>query len=405
MITFARIFLLAAAVLVGAGPLPGVDPIPVAAPQGSAGATQVLFMGTDVVILKDRDFHRVVAITDGAYVIEQRGRPVRVPLASRDIRLKVEPSLKLSGISVQVDGLKSAQGYTPANDPRRRRLAAAGAAAGSEAAVDVATDSMAGAAAAQQNVFIAGAQGSGDVLTTLGNQTAQRDSTLSSARSQRTSAGDHADQLVGDLAEGAFDAMEVDFELSSPTPLADPAVVVVMRYRHRGAPRGTERDIINAQTLDGLDATPRRISVRQGGFPRGFTLDEVQVHVYDGGREVASNVAPKRVELAPEEAFQYVLMEHASAHRGESMPASPALGGPTPAQRAQIPADELTRTYHLRVGKDGRVQGTYSDPACKVRVAPGAVADAFDTILFKPALEKGRPVDGVVALRLSDLPR
>lgn len=382
-----------------------VDPIPVAVVPSPDSAPQVLFMGADVVILKDRDFHRVIGISDGAYVIEQRGRSVRVPLGARDIRLKIEPSLKLSGVSVQVAGLKSAQSYTPANDPRRRRLAAAAGAAGAEAAVDVATDSMAGAAVAQQNVFIAGAQGSGDVLTTLGNQTAQRNDRLVAARSQQTSAGDQADALVGDLSEEAFDAMEVDFELSAPTPLADPAVVVVMRYRHRGTPRGTERDMIHAQTLDGLDRTPRKISVRQGGFPRGFVLDEVQVHVYDGGREVASNIAPKRVELDREEAFQYVLMEHLSAHRGETMPAAPALGAPTPEQRAQIAPDDLKRVYHLRIGKDGRLQGVYTDATGRVRVSAGAVVEAFESVLFKPALEKGRAVEGTLALRLDDLPR
>lgn len=382
-----------------------VDPIPVVVVPSQDAAPQVLFMGADVVILKDRDFHRVVGISDGAYVIEQRGRPVRVPLASRDVRLKIEPSLKLSGVSVQVTGLRSAQSYTPANDPRRRRLAAAAGAAGAEAAVDVATDSMAGAAAAQQNVFIAGAQGSADVLTTLGDQTAQRNDRLVAARSQQTSAADQADALVGDLAEAAFDAMEVDFELSSTTPLADPAVVVVMRYRHRGAPRGTERDMIHAQTLDGLDRNPRKINVRQGGFPRGFTLDEVQVHVYDGGREVASNVAPKRVELDREEAFQYVLMEHLSAHRGETVPAAPALGGPTREKRAQIAPDDLRRVYHLKIGKDGRLQGIYSDAAGKTRISSGAIVEAFEAVLFKPALEKGRAVEGMLALRLEDLPR
>ncbi|HYC72803.1 MAG TPA: hypothetical protein VEB66_16450 [Opitutaceae bacterium] len=386
-----------------AAPGRAVEPIAVAAPAGG-DAVQVLFMGTDVVILKDRDFHRVIAISEGAYVIEQRGRPVRVPLDSKEIRLKVEPSLKLSGVSVQVDKLKSARGYTPGNDPRRRRLAEAGAAGGALAAVDAATDQLITAASAQQNVFIAGAQPQ-QALSDLGTQTAQKDSALVAAKSQETSPGDYADRLVGDLVEEAYDAMDVEFELSSATPLADPSVVVVMRYRHRGAPRGTERDMIHAQTLDGLDAAPRRIVVRQGGFPRGFTLDEVQVHVYDGGREVASNVAPKRVALGRDEAFQYILMEHAAAHRGETIPAAPALGTLTEEQRGQIPADQLARTFHVKVGKDGRALAAYTDAACTVRVSDRAVAEALGQILYKPALDKGRPAEGVAAVRLDTLPR
>lgn len=379
-----------------------VEPIPVAA---AAEATpQVLFMGTDVVILKDRDFHRVVAISDGAYVIEQRGRLVRVPLASRDIRLKVEPSLKLSGVSVDVDKLRTAQGYTPATDPRRKRLAAAGQAAGSAAAVDLATDTLITATAAQQNVFITGT-GPQETLSALGQQTATAEGARLSVASQQVSAADQADRLVGDLTEERYDAMEVDFELSSETPLADAAVVVVMRYRHRGAPRGMERDMIHAQSLDGLDRTPRKISVRQGGFPAGFVLDEVQVHVYDGGREVASNVAPKRVALGREDAFQYLLMEHVSANRGRSVAAAPALGSLSAEQRAAIPPDQLERTFHVKVGKDGRPLGTYADADLRVRVEDGPVTEALAQILFTPALENGRPVDGVAAVRLDRLAR
>ncbi len=68
---------------------------PPASTPPSAPKTHVLFMGADISLKKDKDFHRVEDVTPGALVISPGGRRVEVPLAQgRD--LLINESLKIA---------------------------------------------------------------------------------------------------------------------------------------------------------------------------------------------------------------------------------------------------------------------------------------------------------------------
>lgn len=416
----ARIPLIRSAALGGAVALVAMLSVPVTAaePMGATVVTappriaaagdeeivQTLFMGTDVVILKDREFFQVQRIAGGSFIIEVKGRPVRVPIDSRNVRMKVEPSLKLSSVTATVDNLRSVRTYTPANNPTKKALAAAGRAAGAAAAADLAMDQYITVATSAQNAMIT-APIPQEVTGQLGQAVSNAGAAVTAATAQGTPVGEVLHGMSGERAEELFDAVDVEFELSSATPLLEPHLVVVSRYRYRGTGTGTDRTMIHAQALDPVDHRPRKISIRQTGFPRGFELEEVQVHVYEAGEEVASNVAPNRVPLGREEAFQYLLMEYVAGHKGATLPAVPAIGQLTADVRAQIPADLLDRVFYVKVGKDGRAVEAYVDKAGTVRVEDRYVTLAIKRVLFKPALEKGRPVESLCRFKLSSLPR
>ncbi|MES1167766.1 MAG: hypothetical protein ABUL61_01215, partial [Oleiharenicola lentus] len=102
--------------------------------------------------------------------------------------------------------------------------------------------------------------------------------------------------LQNELAEEKFDAMRYSFEVSSPTPLNRPYLVFILRYHEKDAKPGTkEGTVIYAKSIAPIGDKPSKINILQSGMPIGFVVDECQVRLYNGGQEVATNVAPRRV--------------------------------------------------------------------------------------------------------------
>jgi len=198
--------------------------------------------------------------------------------------------------------------------------------------------------------------------------------------------------------------MEVSFDVTSPQPLTDAYVVVLARYHDPAQPKDTARNWICAESLGRVTDPPRRVHILQGGFPRGFELEQVTVHLFDHGRETASNVAERRIALTRDEAFQFMVVDYFATRKDATLPPTLAMGRLSTERRARLSAGELGQTYFVRVNKDGLPRGAFRDEAC-TRRADGAALDAvFADGRFRPALVKGQPVDGVARMSLGELP-
>jgi hypothetical protein len=215
--------------------------------------------------------------------------------------------------------------------------------------------------------------------------------------------GEYALKMQQELALKLFDAIEIAFEVSAPALVTNPYVVIVAQYHDPDEAKGTAHNWIYAKSLDPIDRTPRKVTIRKGGFPKGFELEGYQVHLYDHGRELATNVAERQMALTRDEAFKYVLIEYLAAHKGANVPASPGLTRLPPDLRERLSGAQFTQTFYVKVTKDGLPAGTYVDPSCLQEVEDSYLRSVVADIRFKPALEKGRPVDGVALLKLSDL--
>ena len=147
--------------------------------------------------------------------------------------------------------------------------------------------------------------------------------------------------------------MEVTFEVSAEQPLASPYVVILAQYHELNAPPGTSRNWIYAKALEPIDSKPRKVRILQGGFPRGFELEKFQVHLYNRGQELATNVADKRVPLTRDEAFQYMLIDYVSSHKGASLPATPAMVKLPADFRTRLAGGQLAQIFFVKVSKDG----------------------------------------------------
>ena len=380
-------------------------------PSGSAEPkSHTLFMGVDLSLEQNKEIYRVHGVEGGAFLIDVKGKEVRVPIDRGNVKLMITPSMKLTEKSAAVTNLKGERAYTINNDPIARfekgLAAASQMTAGNEAAINQAQAAKDFSAATVVNAAVAGNPVGGAPGSAPAAAPAQQNSPFSLQHSQHlTNVPGAGFNSSGGSAnyEGQYDAMDVVFSVSSERPLNNPYVVVVVQFRVTDGKPGQVGNWIYARSLDAINRDTRRIHIEEGGFPFGFELVDFQVHLYNRGEEIATTVAPKRVELTRDEAFQYVMIEYVSSHKGATLPATPAMGK-LPADLAERLANgQLKAVYYVKVAKDGKVTETFADESCSEKVDDPYLNTVVKKIRFNPALEKGKPVDGVAMLKLNKL--
>lgn len=385
-------------------------------PKPAPAKTHVLFMGADLAVQRDKRYHRVEDVEGSEFKIRIGKKEFFVPTRNRATGLKVDHGLKLAHTSVVLDGLQSGPSYTPLNDPVRKFNAASGAAGGAAAVRDLAYGRMISAEislAAATNSLANTPEGSSSrpfVEAAFEAATAeyaagglQAESGNEFVLSEEFNTAAHANRMKLEEAEGNYDAMEVSFKVSSPVELDDPHMIVLFKFQERDAKPGEEGMLIHAKSLDPIGPKPKYIRVREGGLPRGFKYVGCTVHIYNRGEEVATNVSPNRVELSRAEAQQYLIIEHLGANKGATLPAS-AVRGTLPRPRRQaLSLDQLNRLCYAKVAPDGSLLGVYLDESCHQPLDDTGALAALGDVFFNPALDQGKPVEGVARFTLGGI--
>lgn len=381
----------------------------------AAPKSHVLFMGVDLEVQRGKKFYRVEDVDGSEFVVEVGGKKTFVSTRLQANNLKLEHELKLSATRAQLDNLEGGPGYTPANDPKLKFDRASGAAGGAAAVADQAQAQM---AVTEQNVALAtfAMQGQAPETTTgpireaYDRAVLERDAAAASGNAgfqvpmqDRYNIGNQANEMQKELAEGNYDAVDISFKISASEPLDDPYMVIIVQYLERGAKPGASSMLIHAKALEPIGLTPRFVRMREGGLPAGFKFESYQVHIYNRGKEVATNASSKRVELTRDEARQYLLMEYLGAHKTDTVPAAATPGSLRADVRQRLAADQLQRTYYAKISPDGVLLAAYADEACHLQVDDPATTAVLADVLYKPSLVKGRPVEGVARVRLADL--
>lgn len=385
---------------IAASPAPTAPDAATTAPK-----TYTLFLGADLDVQVNKTDQRVKDVSGGSFVVAINGQEQLVPMDQGPAGLRVVYALKLTEDSASIADLKGERAYTPANDPARKYMAQQGYAVGSQAILDAAGSDVVFAG----RMATASAKGSvGGVLggfPTIDPHVAQQtfDAAGAGARSDFSNNGALVGKMQDELREGLFDAMDISFQVSAERPLNSPYVVVVAQYYERNTPPGNLHNWIYARALEPIDSKPRTVRILQGGFPPGFALEKFQVHLFDRGQELATNVAEKRVPLTRDEAFQYVLIDYVGSHKGASLPATPVMGKLPADFRSQLGSEQLAQLFFVKVSKDGLPVETYVDASCSRKVDDPHIQSLIQEIRFHPALEKGRPVEGVAQLRFADV--
>jgi hypothetical protein len=372
--------------------------------------THTLFMGADISVGQERDLYAVKDVVGSSWVIQVGGQQRVVSTKSGPLNIRITPALKLTEVSATIGDLKSVRGYTEANDPEvlmTRSLAQTAVQnADYNASMNQATAAQNGAMAATQmgiNRNTTGGPGS----PAPGMQAAALTNALHSAQQTVNTAagGVGADYSMGgrEVRSQGFDGVDVEFEISSPRPLHNPYVVTMTKFHPAGTKEGTVQNLVYAKSLDPIDSRPTKVHFVEGGFPFNFDLVDFQLHVYNQGAEIATNVSSKRVELTRDEAFEYVKMEYMGAHKGETLPATAAMGKLPADLPARLANGQYGNTFYVRVSKDGLADEAFTDTACTKRIADPYIESIVKGIRFKPSLEQGKPVEGTAAVNLGQL--
>jgi len=373
----------------------------------------VLYMRTDLAVEMNKKLYPVKDVHGRMFIINVKGEPVSVPMTGEAHKLQFDHKLTLTRNAVALSGLVSGRAYTVARDPKMKRQRDAVIA---EAVIgDNASLAEGKYIAALNNGYVGvnseftSGQRGGDSAANLAAASSAAAATAFRAQGQAenlrasnlTSGGFANLAAEADLAQELFDAVEARFELSSPVFLEKPYVVVITRFHARDDKPGVARNAVFAKALEGFGLKPTKVEILHGGFPPGFELEELQIHLYNEGKEVPTDAAQKRVPLTREEAFEYLKIDYFRGHKSSTLPATAAVGRPDKQELARLTPNQVKATYFVKVNKNGRPGGVFTDEECS-QPADEAVGALVTAARFYPALAEGKAVDGVARMVLTD---
>lgn len=348
------------------------------------------FEGADIYVGQGGQLHPVRDISGGAWVVRDKGQDEAVSPGKGAISMKITPTPKLSDESATLADMKVSGAYTLQNDPQvklTRSLA--------EAAELNAGDS---AAANQANAVTISTLSAGALQTTnSGNTTANTTPVSATVNSNDTLA-------YQNWASNGYDLLDVSFKVSSSKPLNDPYIVVITKFHEPKASEGSFKNLIYAKSLDPIGTKPVEMNFQQSGFPVGYQLLGLEIHLYNAGQEIATNVSEKRREMSFPEAFDYIKDSYLKEHARDTRPATPVMVDILPANFGQkIAAGQYSSVVYIKVSTSGVGENAYTDPECSKRIDDPYLESVVKCIRFEPALENGKAVEGTSALNLSRL--
>ena len=406
----------------------------------------VLFMSTDVAVERNQKLYPIKDVSGRDFIVSADGHKVSVPMTGGGAhRIEFQHALTLARTSASLTGLNSGRAYTPGNDPvmqRQIKSVEASAAIGDNASLaegqalananggyvignippqrmtagqanqinnDAQTALKAGIANGVGGLALAGLQSAAghsaalaDNLNNVATATAAQQMDADRLNSTVTDAAFARLHAEEDRALELFDAVEVRFEVASAAYLEKPYVVVITRFHTRDDKPGVARNAVYAKALNAIGAQPTKVELLHGGFPPGFEIEDLQVHLYNEGKEIPTEVAQKRVPLSRDEAFEYLQIDYFRGHKDDTLPATPAVGRPDRPELTRLGSKQSNAVYYVKVDKKGRPGGAYVDEDCS-QPADVAVAALAGAVRYYPALEHGKTVDGVAHLVLSHL--
>ena len=377
-----------------------------AAEPQDASKPYTLFTGANISVGQGAELHPVRDVNGGSWVVASNGQEILVSGDKGPINMKIIPVQKLTETSASISKLKAERAFTFANDPSVRMTQGMS----QSATVDVSQHQVVNQATALSNTAMAAGQmGASPTSSNQGHVTAGADGTaqvLASAQANLDATSSSADIYLKDAnsESGDFDAFDVSFEISSERRLNDPYIVVMTRFHERGSPDGAVRDLVYAKALEPIEAKASKVKFEQAGFPHGYELRGFEIHLYNHGEEIATNISTKREALTSDQAFDFVKTAYLGAHKTETLPAVPAIVKKLPADlQERMAAGKYTETIYVRVTKEGMADAIFSDEACSKAIDDAYLDSVVQCILFKPALAQGKPVQGTASVNLSRL--
>ncbi|HVU34588.1 MAG TPA: hypothetical protein VHE61_14230 [Opitutaceae bacterium] len=381
------------------------------AATSSAAKPYTLYLGTDISVEWKGKLRPVKSVDGGSFVVEVDGHRETVPTQFVDLKIKLDDALKVAPSGITVSDFKPEQAYTQDQDPNRFYDEAASAGGAGIDAIDAAAaaqrsaqmqggNTMAAARATPQDASLAAAAVQSSQAMSAANQSLNNALNSYGAGSSFDTMADAASRAAAEADRKLFNAFRLSFEVSSPKPIAKPyMVLVIRRLDDRNDPKSM-RQWVYAQELKPIGPGRHTVRLFRAGFPPGYKLVDVQLHLYEGGTELATNIARRNIGITADEAFQFSVVNYVERHKGATTDAVNSKL-PIPAHlRSQLSADELSPTYYVKVAKSGLPVGAYLDESCTKPISAPGVSAALMAVRFYPALKDGKPQEAVAPVRL-----
>jgi hypothetical protein len=197
--------------------------------------------------------------------------------------------------------------------------------------------------------------------------------------------------------------VELTFDVSSPEPLDDAYILIVANYASLTNADKVARQV-SARELEHIDSHPVHVKMVHPASINRLPFKKFDMALFANGQEVATNLSEKRMPLTRDQAFQFFLIDHLSAHKGATLPPTPLLMTPRAEFRRLVDKTATSQTIYAKIDKSGNVLAISADAAGSQRLSASAES-ALQNVRFLPALEKGTPVDGHLKIRIADLVR
>jgi hypothetical protein len=393
MKTFSQIFLLSGLFACSAM-------VPAVARAQAPQREYTLFEGANIAVNLDKSVYPVRDVFGASWVVDINGQEKEISAKTGPVDLKITPALKLTEQSAVIADFKREPGYSFANDPSVRLTRGMSVAADVNASYQAAANQAAAASHTPLSASSSTGKGSSDSDAMVQAANTAGANQIASATSGAAATTDLAERNA--TSEG-YDAMDIEFEVSSQKPLQDPYLVTMIKFHPKGSGPGVIQSMVYAKALNPIDEHPTKIKFSQEGFPFDYEVIDFQLHLYNHGVEIATNISPKRQEMTPDQAFNYVKDSYITAHKTSTLPAAPIMGELPPDLSTQLAAGKYSEPIYVKVSKDGLADKAYSDAACTNKIEDSYLETVVKSIRFKPALTQGQPVDGVATLNLSRL--
>jgi hypothetical protein len=354
-----------------------------------------LYEGADILVGLGGELHPVRDVSAASWIVSAKGQDVAVSPSQGPISMKINSMPKLSDETVTLADLKVEGAYTPQNDPEIRLTRSLNKAA------DLAAGDAAAANQANAQTMVTLAAGSSGSTNTA--NTGGAGSTSNSSPDVGVNASDTM-AFQNWSGSSGYDLLDVSFKVSSTKPLPAPYIVVITRFHEPRSEAGQFKNLIYAKALNPIAAKPEEVKFVQSGFPAGFELIAVNIHIYDRGEEIATNLSPKRREMPLPAAFDYIRESYLRAHKSDTLAPTPVMVDILPADfRDKVSRGQYAGVVYVKVSASGVGEDAYSDPACSKRINDPYLDSIVRCIRFEPALQAGKAVEGTSAVNLSRL--
>ncbi len=363
--------------------LPAATPVSVSS-QSAPERDHHLFVGINLSYAEGTKMLKVDKLQGNSAVLDTPNRERRE--LARDPGLQWKRSTKVSSNFVNIDGLSLREAYIRPRQEVRERLTEQMEMQNYAAyAVDMAEARMReGSVLLTRDVISGGDSVSGTTAASSGE--GEDLSILDEALSMQDSLSDAG--LMGGVGESAdrqaVNAIEINFEISTPQPIADAHVFGTAIVRSKDG----FTDIVFHQAVGEIGQSPKRITIEQHGLPPDFEIKQSTIHVFSQGEEFATTHSEKHYELTSGEAKEFATLEHTSDHRRKDSPAKPSWSLAPIDLHATTSPDTFDYLVTVKISDSGKLESIES----KNQILPDHVEAIVRQIVFLPAVENGQPV-------------